>query len=512
MQRVASWRDRHKSLLMTVVAGVTLENTVPPRRIDRIARDLRVRWLALLSAATVVLFLGADIRELQGIYVFYADIARNVAERDNFIVLRNGDDIYTNKPPLMFWLSGLTMKAIGVTSLAASLWSRVFGIGCVILTALVGRRIFGRSAGWLAGLVLLSTGFFLETATKVRMDTGLTFGVLLSFLGYLHGAGRWRGPLMFYGGLVIGLLVKGPIGLLIVPLVVVHAIVAGRWRWSADSWKWVISALLLLIPIAWYIAQIHHIGPTVLDRWLRDAKTSSKEMDSGRTKLASYYALKFIRNYWPWLPLVPVGLYFAVRAAVRARRPARQATAIVLLIWIIGVLAGAAWKNSDAMRYLVPALPALSLLVAWPIASWSRGRLPGVLIFAPPALAVLALVAYPFVPNRFRPDTRPKIESMKRLLDDRLGAGEPVAMIAGTRDTTWWNSSWCRFYLGRPAHELSAEKLTTLARRQTLLVMVPRSPAPHQAKLDLKLLASTDTFLLGELRATGKERGTDSAD
>src|SRR5580765_6223539 len=93
------------------------------------------------------------------------------------------------------------------TSFAATLFSRLFGMGCIILTGLLGSRLFGKNTGWFAALALVTCYTFVRGTTTLRMDSALTFGVLLAMLAYFRGEKSW-GPPLFYGGVAVAVLAK----------------------------------------------------------------------------------------------------------------------------------------------------------------------------------------------------------------------------------------------------------------------------------------------------------------
>ena len=149
---------------------------------DRWTGPDRLPWLVLAIATLLVFFVGVGDRQMHGTAAFYASMSWQIAETGIWLPLHNGPEPYWLKPPLVFWLSALTMEGLGPTNLAASLWSRLFGVGCVALTALLARRFYGATAGVLAGVICLTNGTLIETAITFRLDTALLFWMLLALL------------------------------------------------------------------------------------------------------------------------------------------------------------------------------------------------------------------------------------------------------------------------------------------------------------------------------------------
>ena len=122
------------------------------------AEWLRVAVLMLLAAA--VLFVNIGGWELwTPDEPRYAQIAREMLNTGNYLVPSLGAEPYSNKPPLFFWLIALSSRYYGgVNAAAARIPSAVAALGVLLLTYLLGRKLYGPLTGFFAGLILF-TGF-----------------------------------------------------------------------------------------------------------------------------------------------------------------------------------------------------------------------------------------------------------------------------------------------------------------------------------------------------------------
>jgi len=102
----------------------------------------RVQWLILLGAAFVVLFANAAQSGLHGDALIYAGEARLIADSGEYATLRFGQEL-NHHGPLLFWLTAGAIKVLGPTTFAATLFSRLFGVGCVALTGWLGTYFYG---------------------------------------------------------------------------------------------------------------------------------------------------------------------------------------------------------------------------------------------------------------------------------------------------------------------------------------------------------------------------------
>ena len=200
---------------------------------------LRAHWAPLgVVLAAGLLFLP----NLAGIDLWapdeprYAQVAEELRRQPNgavdWVVLRLNGEVYTQKPPLYYWLvAGLGALGGGVDEWAARLPSALAGIGVVALTIFLGRRLLGSELGGaLAGLVLLTLPRFAHQARRAQLDVALTLFQLLALTAYWlidrdadprRGSQRvWLG--VFHGSIGLAILTKGPVGALPWLIAVLH--------------------------------------------------------------------------------------------------------------------------------------------------------------------------------------------------------------------------------------------------------------------------------------------------
>src|SRR6266851_1210258 len=111
-------------------------------RFDRIER-----WsLPFLMALTAVLYIGsAGIPALlDDADSFYAEVAREMNVRHDWITPYANELRFLEKPPLFYWLISLSYKVFGSTNaLTARLPTALAVMGLVVVTARIGQLLFG---------------------------------------------------------------------------------------------------------------------------------------------------------------------------------------------------------------------------------------------------------------------------------------------------------------------------------------------------------------------------------
>ncbi len=152
------------------------------------------RWF-LAGLAGLVFFVNLGRARLWDIdETIFAQTAAEMSERGDWVVPYFNHQLFPDKPPLMYWGMISAYKVFGVGELAARFWSALFGLGTVLLTYEIGRRLFSPCVGFWAGLVLatnLNFGFIARAATP---DAMLTFFSTLALWIFVVGSQRRARP------------------------------------------------------------------------------------------------------------------------------------------------------------------------------------------------------------------------------------------------------------------------------------------------------------------------------
>ena len=186
----------------------------------------------------------------------YATIAVQMYDRGDWLVPRLFERAHVEKPPLTHWLIILAFKAFGVSEFSARLPSALAGLGTVLLTWAIGRRVLGDRSAVPAALILLTSPFFFIMARLCDPNMVLTFWVTLGFwalIGWFADGRRWQLHVA-YLALALSFMAKGPVGLLLVLLTMIAFRMTrpgpGHWRVFGS-----LSGVLLFAVVAfpWFL-------------------------------------------------------------------------------------------------------------------------------------------------------------------------------------------------------------------------------------------------------------------
>ena len=233
-------------------------------------------WRGPLLAALVALIAG-----LPGLMLLppldrdesrFAQATAQMLESGDYVDIRFQDEPRWKKPVGIYWMQAVAVAAtsevesrsIGPYRLPSLLGAMLAAWAC----AWAGAALFGARAGFLAGAMLGATFLLSSEAGIAKTDAMLCGAVTLAMAGLarLYVASRAaplvRGDpaqrpfkLMFWLGIGLSILIKGPIGLLVVaPAILMLCLWDRKWAWVKRlGWGWGLPLTALIVG-PWAIA------------------------------------------------------------------------------------------------------------------------------------------------------------------------------------------------------------------------------------------------------------------
>jgi 4-amino-4-deoxy-L-arabinose transferase-like glycosyltransferase len=388
------------------------------------------KWRDTLAVAAIaaVMFIGA----LGSTRLWDEDEPKNATcgeemlGRGDWIVPTFNGQLRTDKPILLYWCMLAAYDVFGTGELPARLPSALAGVGTVVLTFHLGRRLFNRRSGIVAACLLAAALNFAALARAATPDSLLILCITASLTAFVAGAAARRGghfsgtileqhrycaPIVdaglpiapciaMYAAMGLAVLAKGPIGV-VMPLGIVGCYllfgdgavefpsggnIYGRWalyigqclllrnvfRVARSLRVWWGLPLAAAIAAPWYVA----VGMTTHGEWLRgflgnhNVNRFLHPMENHHGP-PLYYLVAIMIGFFPGSVFLPIGIWSA-SSEIRSDAANRRSAAFALC-WVgcyLGFFTAAATKLPN---YVVPCYPALALVTGtWLSAAIAR--------------------------------------------------------------------------------------------------------------------------------------------
>jgi 4-amino-4-deoxy-L-arabinose transferase-like glycosyltransferase len=285
----------------------------------------------------------------------YAEIARELLARGDWLIPHLNHLPYLEKPPLVYWLTALGFKVFGYTETAARLPSALSALGGMFLAYGLGRALWGPVAGVLGALVLASTAGYVALGRILTLDMTfalcLNLGIGLGYLALSRGQTRlWRWA---YLALALAVLTKGPVALVLAGLAwgTWAAVSRRSWRPLVQPWGW---ALVAVITLPWLVyVQCHY--PEFFRFFILEQHFGRFLTPAIHPEPLYYYVPVLLGLLLPWTWLLP----WTLAAGDRWRDPDFR----FLVIWAAVIVVFFSLSRGKLVPYILPALLPLALLV-----------------------------------------------------------------------------------------------------------------------------------------------------
>ncbi len=242
----------------------------------------------------------------------YIGIAKDMLKNGSVFVLRDLGELYSDKPPLYFWLINASKAVTGGYHIwAIGLFSAIPSIAIAVIMYRWGKKHIGEKNSFLASLMLITTIFYFGASVVLRMDMLMALFILLSlysfFLYYEDPVKNLGKKNWIYIYVALAVFTKGPAGL-IIPLVAILAFLALEKNLKFLKELSLIRGLALILAffLVWFTLLIREGGKEYL-YLLTVKQTVGRGVNAFAHKRPFYYYLANIwGNTFPW-PFIYMG-------------------------------------------------------------------------------------------------------------------------------------------------------------------------------------------------------------
>ena len=342
----------------------------------------------------------------------YARATVEMIESGNYLVPTLNGHTWFDKPILIYWLMSVPVRLFGVSEISCRFFAAAGTAITCLLTFFIGKRLFDAKVGLWAEIILATTLLMMFVGSAALVDgmlLPLIVGVMTLFLGWHKDRIRIL-DIATVGVLMgLGMLAKGPGGLLPVPVMLI-VLWFGRRSigdfirgFSGIAFSAVLATAIFLL---WAIPANNATGGEFvrifIGRHVLSWAVRPLHSHGGNFFLyLPYYLPVIVMGFFPWTLHLPGAISVVVggRAGVGKSRT-------LLTVWVASMFILVTILTTKLPHYILFIWPALALSVAATIVAEQKNTLTsrdrkwlrsGVWFFGTPAVLIaVGLIAGPW--------------------------------------------------------------------------------------------------------------------
>jgi 4-amino-4-deoxy-L-arabinose transferase-like glycosyltransferase len=330
----------------------------------------------------------------------YAQASKQMLETGDFVDVRFQDEARYKKPVGIYWMQSATVAlgdALGVPEARTTIAlyrvpSLVGAIATVLLTYWAALAFFGRRGAFLTAALMATCVILMVEARLAKTDAMLAAcsvavmgGLARAYLSRGAGVLPRRALLIFWTGLALGILIKGPLVLMFAGLtaaVLSYKERSPRWLLTLRPRLGLVFTLAVVLP--WFIAiAIKSGGAFYSEAVGHDMLGKVGTAQKYHWAPPGFYLLAFFATFWPGAILAAIAVPFAW--IHRREEPVAFALAWIVPSWLVFEAV-----PTKLPHYTLPLLPAVAIVTVMAISRYFVGP------HRP--LAKVSTILIPFIP------------------------------------------------------------------------------------------------------------------
>jgi len=314
-------------------------------------------------AAAVLIFYKLGTKSLTTYdELFYAQSAKEMLHNGNWLTPFYFGSPFFDKPPLYMWVTAGFYALFGVSEWSARLIAALAGVGSVLITYLLTRKLDDRKTGLLAALLLLSSIHFFNYAKLATLDMALTFFVCLSLYLFYLGLSKPAYHLGMGLALAGAILTKGLGGFLPFFIIFVYLLLVKNLRLLKSRYLLAGLFIGLLVPALWVFYEYGGYGQAFMQGvfWVNFSRVHHT-LDQHTGSFFRYFQVIFSKGKLLSGPALIASFYLLGDYFFGKKRDVRTA---LPLAWVFVVLLLFSLTRTKLHWYIMPIYPALFMLLS----------------------------------------------------------------------------------------------------------------------------------------------------
>ena len=305
----------------------------------------------------------------------YAETSREMIAGGDWWAPYYNEQPFFDKPVLFHQLQGTAMRLIGDAELGARLVAALAALGLILVTRWFAAALISRDVANVAALMLAGSPGVFALSRYAILDTLFTLFTFGGAAALAVSVLRDRPTLQWLGyvALALGVLVKGPLALVLAALTLVLLVAASadlRQRLLALHW---FVGLLLIVAISgpWFVYMYLRFRQAFVDGYLLDENLRLFAASRFANQPGFWFYFQILATgLLPWTGLLIGRMIDDLRCVFRGERVDHVET--MLWAWTLAIVSFFTASTFKLDHYVFPAAPALCVLCA---RAWTDVRL-----------------------------------------------------------------------------------------------------------------------------------------
>ncbi|MCB1194635.1 glycosyltransferase family 39 protein [bacterium] len=432
---------------------------------------LRYAIFSVAVIAGILFFCGLDEGMRDWDEGVYAQVAKEMHLRNDWLTPYYSGKPFIDKPPLLMWCTMLSYRIFGIGVWQARLTTYIASIALLILTMLFAAKTISPHAGALTGLFLLGMPHFVKEAKMGHLEQIVSLFLTFSLISFWYA--RTKKTAAVWCGIAAGLafLTKWVVGLC-APIVQIIVIAAGIQRTLLkNKWWWIGYAIGISIAAPWFIYHYSAFPAQFMDTYFgRMIVESITEGVNDHTGPFYYYVAVLIKKARPWgVLLLPLTAYLGYRTAKR------DSFGTFLFVWLSVFLVIFSFSTTKIHRYIVILYPVFALGLSYAVQRISvlSNRYTLIMLTALLIIALHCIISKDFLKSDYH-------HTLQHVLKASAGDIAQTAEIYVYGSTKTYKPTLL-FFTEKTIKKLSStdELLATVAHHEKIFLIV-KSPDDHE--------------------------------
>ncbi len=266
----------------------------------------------------------------------YASMSREMLETGEYLKLYNRYQDYLDKPPLLFWVSSLSFKLLGISNFSYKLPTVLFTIIGLWSTFKLGSLLYNPRTGYYAALVLGTCQAWFLINHDIRTDTILAASTIYGLYHLILFDKTEKLQFLVLGaiGVAGAVLTKGPIGLMVPALAMGTDFIARRAWGSIFRWQWLLMLAIVGLLISPFLYGLYEqfdrspgkvINGMVIDSgikfylWTQSFGRLTGENAWRDNSTVFFFTHTFLWSFLPWSVFYLLGLWDQIKTIIKGK-------------------------------------------------------------------------------------------------------------------------------------------------------------------------------------------------